>query len=158
MRFRERSAASPAQLETGILPMINVVFLLLIFFMLTGHLSAIDPFEVSPPQTESEGIAESDDMLMLIGPYGRVAVDGDDNIAIAGYNTGTVSFGGSNLVSAGASDIFVASFDDEGNLLGLHAHWDINIGAYLQGRSLGGLGNLGGISGPYRIGPTAADT
>jgi len=78
MRFRERSAASPAQLETGILPMINVVFLLLIFFMLTGHLSAIDPFEVSPPQTESEGIAESDDMLMLIGPYGRVAVDGDD--------------------------------------------------------------------------------
>ncbi|MEM1299311.1 MAG: xanthine dehydrogenase family protein molybdopterin-binding subunit [Pseudomonadota bacterium] len=48
-------------------------------------------------------------------------------------------------------------FDDDGNLLGLHTHWDINIGAYLQGRSLGGLGNLGGISGPYRIGPTAAD-
>ncbi|MFK7942879.1 MAG: xanthine dehydrogenase family protein molybdopterin-binding subunit [Paracoccaceae bacterium] len=48
-------------------------------------------------------------------------------------------------------------FDDDGNLLGLHAHWDINIGAFLQGRSLGGLGNLGGISGPYHIGPTAAD-
>ena len=48
-------------------------------------------------------------------------------------------------------------FDDAGNLLGLHVHWDINIGAFLQGRSLGGLGNLGGISGPYRIGPTAAD-
>ncbi|MEM1159929.1 MAG: xanthine dehydrogenase family protein molybdopterin-binding subunit [Pseudomonadota bacterium] len=49
------------------------------------------------------------------------------------------------------------AFDDDGNLLGLRVHWDINIGAYLQGRSLGGLGNLGGISGPYRIGPTAAD-
>ncbi len=48
-------------------------------------------------------------------------------------------------------------FDDDGNLLGLHVHWDINIGAYLQGRSLGGLGNLGGISGVYRIGPTAAE-
>ena len=48
-------------------------------------------------------------------------------------------------------------FDDDGNLLGLHVHWDINIGAFLQGRSLGGLGNLGGISGPYRIGPTAAE-
>ncbi len=48
-------------------------------------------------------------------------------------------------------------FDDDGNLLGLTAHFDINIGAFLQGRSLGGLGNLGGISGPYRIGPTAAD-
>ena len=40
---------------------------------------------------------------------------------------------------------------------GLRAHFDINIGAYLQGRSLGGLGNLGGISGVYRIGPTAAE-
>lgn len=48
-------------------------------------------------------------------------------------------------------------FDNDGSLLGLHAHFDINIGAFLQGRSLGGLGNLGGISGPYRIGPTAAD-
>jgi carbon-monoxide dehydrogenase large subunit len=48
-------------------------------------------------------------------------------------------------------------FDDAGNLLGLTAHFDLNIGAYLSGRSLGaGLGNLGGISGVYRIGPTAA--
>ena len=48
-------------------------------------------------------------------------------------------------------------FDDDGNLLGLRVHFDANIGAYLQGRSLGGLGNIGGISGVYRIGPTAAE-
>jgi carbon-monoxide dehydrogenase large subunit len=49
-------------------------------------------------------------------------------------------------------------FDDDGALLGLTAHFDLNIGAYLSGRSLAsGLGNLGGISGVYRIGPTAAD-
>jgi carbon-monoxide dehydrogenase large subunit len=48
-------------------------------------------------------------------------------------------------------------FDDEGNLKGLTAHFDLNIGAYLSARSLAsGLGNLGGISGVYRIGPTAA--
>src|SRR5690606_25476786 len=47
--------------------------------------------------------------------------------------------------------------DEDGNLLGLRVHFDVNIGAYLQGRSLGGLGNIGGISGPYRIGPTAAE-
>jgi carbon-monoxide dehydrogenase large subunit len=47
--------------------------------------------------------------------------------------------------------------DDQGNLLALRVHFDINIGAYLQGRSLGGLGNIGGISGVYRIGPTAAE-
>ncbi len=49
-------------------------------------------------------------------------------------------------------------FDDDGSLLGLRVHFDANIGAYLQGRSLGGLGNMGGISGVYRIGPTAAET
>lgn len=48
-------------------------------------------------------------------------------------------------------------FDDQGNLLGLRVHFEQNIGAYLQGRSVGPLGNLGGISGVYRIGPTAAD-
>ena len=48
-------------------------------------------------------------------------------------------------------------FDNDGNLLGLHVHFDVGIGAYLQGRSLGPLGNLGGISGVYRIGPTAAE-
>ncbi|MCH8953018.1 MAG: xanthine dehydrogenase family protein molybdopterin-binding subunit [Proteobacteria bacterium] len=48
-------------------------------------------------------------------------------------------------------------FDQDGALLGLVAHFDFNIGAYLSGRSLAaGLGNLGGISGVYRIGPTAA--
>ena len=48
-------------------------------------------------------------------------------------------------------------FDGNGALLGLVAHFDLNIGAYLSGRSLAsGLGNLGGISGVYRIGPTAA--
>ncbi len=58
-----------------------------------------------------------------------------------------------------ARDIMVRAvlgFDDEGNLKGLTAHFDVNIGAYLSGRSQGGLGNLGGISGVYRIGPTAA--
>jgi carbon-monoxide dehydrogenase large subunit len=48
-------------------------------------------------------------------------------------------------------------FDDEGRLLGLVAHFDLNIGAYLSQRTLAsGLGNIGGISGVYRIGPTAA--
>jgi len=50
----------------------------------------------------------------------------------------------------------VLGFDDAGNLLGLTAHFDVNVGAYLSGRAAGGLGNLGGISGVYRIGPTAA--
>jgi biopolymer transport protein ExbD len=78
MKFSERKTAVPQQLEDGILPMINVVFLLLIFFMLTGQLSALDPFEVAPPETISEGAPESSDLLVLVGRYGRVAIDGLD--------------------------------------------------------------------------------
>jgi len=48
-------------------------------------------------------------------------------------------------------------FDDEGNFLGLAVHFDMNIGAYLDGRNLAaGPANYPGIPGVYRIGPTAA--
>lgn len=36
-----------------IVPMINVVFLLLIFFLMTSRLAPPDPFEVAPPQAET---------------------------------------------------------------------------------------------------------
>lgn len=78
MKFREKSAPPTRQLEDGILPMINVVFLLLIYFMLTGQLSALDPFEVTPPDTISQGSPVSEEMLLLVGQYGRVAMDGVD--------------------------------------------------------------------------------
>ena len=48
--------------DERILPLINVVFLLLIFFMLAGHLAASDPFEIAPPRSASDD--------------GRLALDG----------------------------------------------------------------------------------
>ncbi len=48
-------------------------------------------------------------------------------------------------------------FDDDGNFLGLAVHFDMNIGAYLDGRNLAaGPANFPGIPGVYRIGPTSA--
>jgi hypothetical protein len=46
-----------------------------------------------------------------------VAVDGSDNAVITGSFTGTVNFGGINLVSAGGTDIFVCKYEGVGNLL-----------------------------------------
>ncbi len=45
-----------------------------------------------------------------------IAVDGPGNVVVTGYFTGTVNFGGGNLVSAGSYDIFVAKYD----LAGVH--------------------------------------
>jgi hypothetical protein len=44
-----------------------------------------------------------------------VAVDSADNVLVAGYFSGAVNFGDSQLVCAGSSDIFVAKLDASGN-------------------------------------------
>lgn len=66
----------PRNDEERILPLINVVFLLLIFFMLAGRLAVSDPFEIAPPRSASEGPAASRDMLVLVDADGRLALDG----------------------------------------------------------------------------------
>ncbi len=58
-----------------ILPLINVVFLLLIFFIMTGALHAVDYFNVNPPSSSSEFQASLDDTVILVGADGRVAID-----------------------------------------------------------------------------------
>ncbi|WP_422367451.1 ExbD/TolR family protein [Pelagibius sp.] len=61
--------------DERILPLINVVFLLLIFFMLTGQLSAIDPIEVTPPVSASEGAVEARELVVVLGAGGQLALD-----------------------------------------------------------------------------------
>lgn len=61
--------------EERVLPLINVVFLLLIFFMLAGSLSASDPFPITPPVSSSDANVETEDILILIGPEGELAMD-----------------------------------------------------------------------------------
>ena len=58
-----------------ILPLINVVFLLLIFFIMTGALHAVDYFNVNPPSSSSEFQASLDDTIILVGADGRIAID-----------------------------------------------------------------------------------
>ena len=74
MRFQP---PRPKNDEERILPLTNVVFLLLIFFMLAGKLSASDPFEVAPPRSESDGPPAAQDVLVLVGADGRLALDGE---------------------------------------------------------------------------------
>jgi len=62
--------------EDGVLPLINIVFLLLIFFMLAGRLAAPDPFEVAPPDSASEGHLAIEDVVVLVAADGRLALDG----------------------------------------------------------------------------------
>lgn len=49
----------------SIIPMINVVFLLLIFFLLTAQVSPPTPFEVTPPDSSSELPSLEQDVLYI---------------------------------------------------------------------------------------------
>lgn len=66
----------PKNDDERILPLINVVFLLLIFFILAGRLTAADPFPVMPPSSAAEGDVEANPVTVLVGSDGTLALDG----------------------------------------------------------------------------------
>jgi biopolymer transport protein ExbD len=66
----------PRNDDDRVLPLINVVFLLLIFFMVAGHLSATDPFTVTPPHSVTEAAPDRNTHLILIDRQGQLALDG----------------------------------------------------------------------------------
>lgn len=49
----------------SIVPMINIVFLLLVFFLLTATVAPPEPLEVTPPESEAGQQAEGEDILFL---------------------------------------------------------------------------------------------
>ncbi len=70
MRFpRPCRPARPA----NIVPMINIVFLLLIFFLLTATLAPPDPFEVTSPAATGEAAADAGTATLHVAADGRLA-------------------------------------------------------------------------------------
>lgn len=55
-----------------IVPMINVVFLLLIFFLMTAEIAPPVPFEVTPPAAGGQ-VAAGDDGVLYVAADGRLA-------------------------------------------------------------------------------------
>ena len=73
MRF---DSATSKDREERVLPLINVVFLLLIFFLLAGRLAATDPFRVEAPRSLGGKPIGGHDMVVHVGADGRLAFDG----------------------------------------------------------------------------------
>ena len=66
------STPPPRRLNVTLLPMINVVFLLLIFFLLAGRMGPAEPVPVTPPDIRAEAEAVGEFTLWL-GADGRLA-------------------------------------------------------------------------------------
>ena len=57
----------------SVTPMINVVFLLLIFFLMTATIAPPAPFEVEPPQAEAEPASTETPATLHLAADGRMA-------------------------------------------------------------------------------------
>lgn len=58
--------------EENVIPMINVVFLMLVFFMITAQITPPEPFEVTPPEAQSQEPADAD-FTLYINAQGQIA-------------------------------------------------------------------------------------
>ncbi|MDX5334249.1 MAG: biopolymer transporter ExbD [Gammaproteobacteria bacterium] len=81
-----RNPFQPAHWHAGdddderILPLINIVFLLLIFFMIAGSIQQAEPFAIQPPEADAP---ETTERLIVIhlGADGRLAVGAQETEA-----------------------------------------------------------------------------
>ena len=71
-RFRRPSKRDD---EERILPLIDVVFLLLAFFMVAGRLGTPEPLAITPPRSTSEVPAETGAIVVRIDARGRMTLD-----------------------------------------------------------------------------------
>lgn len=60
--------------DERILPLINVVFLLLIFFMIAGSLTQADPFDIAPPMSDAPELQDAPRRVIHLGADGRAAL------------------------------------------------------------------------------------
>ena len=61
------------QLDDNMIPLINIVFLILIFFMITGQISTSELLKIQPPTSEQRLALEEHDALLLVSDDGKLA-------------------------------------------------------------------------------------
>lgn len=65
----------PERELVNITPLIDVVFILLVFFMLAGAIEPSEPFPLAPAASSSEIRGDIQDFVVLIDADGRLALD-----------------------------------------------------------------------------------
>ena len=63
--------------DQSLIPLINIVFLLLIFFMITGQISAFDPRDTLPPVSKSQRAIDQAVVNLVIDQQNQLLWDGE---------------------------------------------------------------------------------
>lgn len=76
MKIGEKYAARNAANDDNMVPLINVVFLMLVFFMVAGQIQKADPIAVMPPHSINDNRAVTDPSIeIVLGTDGSLYVD-----------------------------------------------------------------------------------
>ncbi|MFB1490016.1 MULTISPECIES: ExbD/TolR family protein [unclassified Thiocapsa] len=75
MRLKRPKPAADS--EANLIPLINVVFLLLIFFMLAGRLAPTESVALDPPRSDSPQSTRAAPLVLLIDRTGQISLDGE---------------------------------------------------------------------------------
>ncbi len=65
------------QCDNSLIPLINVIFLMLIFFMVMGQISPSEAIAVDPPLSAQTATTEIDERVLVLGADGRMAIGGE---------------------------------------------------------------------------------
>lgn len=107
----------------SIVPMINVVFLLLIFFLMTATIAPPDPFSTEPPEAGTAEVADRQDALYVAADgtlaFGEArgeavftAIPGDAALLVradAGLEAAALADVLGRLAAAGVTDVRLAA-------------------------------------------------
>lgn len=61
--------------ELPVLPMVNVVFLLLVFFLVSGSIEKVEIVPIDPPEAESGKVLDEGHIVILLGRHGELIID-----------------------------------------------------------------------------------
>lgn len=81
-RFRRHAAVQDD--DERILPLINVVFLLLIFFMIVGSFTQASPFDIDPAVSGAAEASKNEAPVVYVAVDGRIAI-GDQHTSLARF-------------------------------------------------------------------------
>lgn len=63
--------------DDALIPLINIVFLMLIFFMIAGQIQPPEVLSIDPPNSRQSRLIKPERILLLMDAQGRVALDGE---------------------------------------------------------------------------------
>lgn len=82
MKIAEKFAAKSKTDDDNLVPLINVVFLMLVFFMVAGQIRKADPAPVIPPTSINDHKATSDpNLVIVVGQDKQIYLD-DQPVAL----------------------------------------------------------------------------